>query len=475
MENEKKDRAFKATIDMTQGNIQKTILLFALPIFLSSLFQTLYSSIDSLIVSKFIGNDAFASITNLGSLIHMTNSFFIGTSMGAGVVISRYFGAKDYERMHKAIHTDILLGLIAGIMLTLVGVGLLPVILDKLMNLDSNILPLSKQYIIVLFSGAIANVMYNIFNGILNAVGNSKRSLIYLIISSAINICLDLLFVGVFKWGVWSAALATIISQLLSAILAFSHLLNKKNVYFVTIKDLKFYHGMTKEILIYGVPTGVQNSVIGFANVLVQSNINSFGGVATTAAGAFAKIESYVFLPVQSFTMAIATFISQNLGANEFDRAKRGARFGILTSITIAESFGILLFFMCPVFVKIFINNTEGAEITEQIINLAVTQSKTEALFFAFLALSHCMAAVFRGSGKAIIPMIIMLAVWCVFRSIYVTIMMAIPATHDIRFIYLAYPITWTISTIIYTIIYFKSDWVHNFVRKKELEKANLE
>ncbi len=457
----------KRTLDMTKGNIKKIMLIFALPIFLSSLFQTLYSSIDSLIVSKFIGNNAFSSITSLNSLIFMFNSFFIGTSLGAGVVISRFFGAKNYEKMSVAIHTNVVLGLIFGILLSSLGFFLLPLIVERFMNLDPEILVYSKQYISVYFIGSIFNIMYNTFNGILNAVGNSKRSLIYLIISSVLNIILDLIFIGIFKWSVWSAALATIISQFISALLALIHLLKKENIYHLELKKLKIDKEISKEILKYGIPTGVQNSVIGFANVLIQSNINSFGGLATAACGSFSKIESYVFLPVTSFTMAISTFISQNLGAKEYQRAKDGARFGITMSIVMAESFGILLFIFAPMFIKIFINNNESIENVQKIIEIGTTQSRIESLFFLFLALSHSLASVFRGSGKAIIPMVIMLSVWCVFRSIYVTVMMSIPATHDIKFIFMAYPLTWIISSIIYTIIYYRGRWLHYFDKKE--------
>lgn len=464
------DNIKKNTLDMTQGNIKKIMLIFALPIFLSSLFQTLYSSIDALIVSKFIGNDAFASITSLGSMIHMSNSFFIGTSMGAGVVISKYFGAKDYDNMSKAIHNDILIGLISSILLMLFGVLLVPIIIRNFMELDADIMPLSIEYITIYFSGAIGSVMYNIFNGILNAVGNSKRSLVYLIISSVLNIILDLLFVAVFKLGVWSAALATIISQLTSAILALIYLLNKTRIYHIEFKRLKFNKTISKEIIKYGLPTGIQNSVIGLANVLVQRNINAFGSYATTAQGAYAKVESYVFLPVQAFTMAISTFVSQNLGAGDTERARQGARFGIFVSIIIAEMFGIFLFIVAPFLIKIFINN-QNPEETKEIIKLATKQARIQALFFFLLALSHALAAVFRGAGKAFIPMMIMLLVWCLIRVAYITIMMKIPATHYIEYIYAAYPITWTISSIIYLIIYFKSDWIHSF-DKKTLKEA---
>ena len=226
------------TLDMTKGKTWKVILQFALPIFISNLFQQLYNTADSLIVGNFLDTNALAAVSSSGSLIFFFTSFFTGTALGAGVVISKYFGKKDYEKMRKAIHTDIVFGLIASVILTVVGYFMSPVLL-KWMDTDPNVLPLSISYFQTYFLGVSAVIMYNIFSGICNAVGNSRQPLYFLIISSITNILLDLLFVGVFHLGVWSAAMATVISQILSAVLCLIFLMKKGTIYQVEINKIK--------------------------------------------------------------------------------------------------------------------------------------------------------------------------------------------------------------------------------------------
>lgn len=445
------------TKDMTKGTPWKLIIAFAIPIFLSNLFQQLYNSIDSLIVGRFLGKEALAAVASSGNLIFLFTSFFTGTAMGAGVVISRYFGKKDYDSMQKAIHTNIAFGLVASVILTIIGISLSPTIL-KWMGTDPSVLPNSIAYFRNYFIGVTGVIMYNIFSGILQAVGNSRRPLYYLIISSILNILLDLLFIGVFKLGVGSASTATAISQLISAVLCFLFLIKKGTVYQVKISKIKFHGDMLKQIFKYGIPSGIQNSVIAIANVIVQSNINTFGADAMAGCGTYSKLEGFAFLPITCFTMALSTFVGQNLGAQEYERAKRGSKFGILCSITIAEVLGILMAVFIPNLAALFTDDPNVIAITTK-------QSRTISMFYFLLAFSHTIAAVLRGAGRAIIPMAIMLSVWCVFRIIYINVAMSI--SHEIILLFLAYPITWGISSIIYLFYYLCSDWVHGFERRR--------
>ncbi len=350
--------------------------------------------------------------------------------MGAGVTISRYFGAGDYESVSRAIHTDVMIGLISGVVLTFVGVWLTPTFL-RWMGTAPEVLPDAVAYFRYYFFGILAVVLYNICKSIMNALGDSRRPLYYLVISSLTNIVLDLLFIGVFHWGVWAAAMATTISQAVSKMLG--------------------------EIVRYGLPSGVQNSVIGFANVIVQSNINAFGKVAMAAYGAYSKLEGFAFLPVMSFTMSLTTFVGQNLGAGLYDRAKKGSRFGIIASVVIAESIGVVMYLTAPQLVALF-------SPTPEVVALGVRQMRTISLFFCLLAFSHAVAAVCRGAGKAFVPMVIMLLFWCVVRIAYITIVMGI--VHEIQYIYMAYPLTWSLSSIVYFFYYHFSDWVHGFEQK---------
>ena len=439
--------------DMTQGNPYSQIIAFALPIFLSQVFQQLYNTADTLIVGRFLGTNALAAVSSSGTLIFLLVSFFNGTSMGAGVVVSKYFGAKDNDKISRAIHTNIVFSLLCGVVLTLVGVFLTPTFLVW-MKTDPDVLPEAIEYFRYFFLGSLAMIMYNACRGIMSALGDSKRPLYYLIFSSLLNVALDVLFVAGFGWGVWSAAVATVLSQAASVVLCLRHLLMKDQIYSVQLKKLRIDKAMLLEILRYGLPAGVQNSVIAFANTIVQTQINSFGKYATAAYGTHGKIEGFAFLPIVSFNMAISTFISQNLGAGLYDRVKQGARFGTVAAVLMAELVGVLCYIFAPQLIGLFDSNAE-------VIRLGTMQARTVSLFFFLLAYSHSIAAVCRGAGKAFVPMFIMLGVWCVLRICYIAYV-----SHtfgELSYIYWAYPITWAISSVMYLIYYLKGDWIHGF------------
>ena len=324
---------------MTQGTIWKQMVVFALPIFFSNLFQQLYNAADSLIVGNFLGSEALAAVSSSGNLIFMMIGLFNGIALGAGVVISRYFGAQDHENLRIAIHTDVAFGLIMSVVLTVLGVVLAPFILE-LMGTPETVMPESLKYFRVYFAGALGLVMYNIFVGILQSLGDSKHPLYYLIISSLINIVLDYVLIAWFEMGVEAAAFATILSQFVSAFLCMRLLHKSQESYQLSFREVRINKEMLKEILRNGIPSGIQNSITGVANVVVQSNINAFGAMAMAGCGAYSKIEGFAFLPIMSFNNAITTFVGQNLGARQEKRAQKGAIFGIVCSVVIAEMIG---------------------------------------------------------------------------------------------------------------------------------------
>lgn len=447
---------------LTEGTIWKNIIMFALPIFLGNVFQQLYNTMDSLIVGKFIDSDALAAVSSSGTLIFLLVGFFNGIALGAGVVISKYFGAKDYDEMQDAIHTDIAFGIVAGVILTVVGVIFTPQILVW-MNTPQSVLPNSIVYFRTYFYGAIFVVLYNIFVGILQAVGDSRHPLYYLIFSSFVNVALDILFVAKLKLGVGSAALATVISQALSAILCFIRLIRYDTVYKVHPSKIRFHKIMLGKIISLGLPSGVQNSIIAFANVIVQTNINAFEKNAVAGCGAYSKIEGFAFLPITCFSMALTTFVGQNIGAKKYDRVKKGARFGIICSIILAELVGVIIFTLAPHLIALF--NSEP-----EVIAFGTRQAKTEALFYFLLAFSHCIAGIMRGAGKATVPMFTMLLTWCGIRITYITIMVKI--IPEIGVIFWAYPLTWSLSSIIFLIYFLKADWIHNFERQEQKSLA---
>ncbi len=448
--------------DLTKGNPYALIVGFALPLLLSQIFQQLYNTADSLIVGRFLGTEALAAVSSSGSVIFLLTSFFDGTAMGAGVVISRYFGAGDDERASRAIHTTLAFGAVAGIFLTFAGILFTPTLLTW-MNTDPDVMPKAVEYFRYYFCGALALILYNICRGIMSALGDSRRPLYYLIFSSVLNVLLDLLFVGVFHFDVWSAAIATVISQVASVVLCMVHLVRREDAFRVHLRRIRFHLDMLGEIIRYGLPAGVQNSVIALANVMVLSQINSFGKFATAAFGSHAKVEGFAFMPIISFNMAITTFIGQNLGAKQYDRAKKGARFGICTAVVLAEAVGLIYYLLAPHLIAAF-------DSTPEVIAMGVQQARTAALFYCLLSLSHSIAAVCRGSGRAFVPMLVMLSIWCVFRIAYIQFVMT--RFGEIEYIYWAYPLTWAISSVIYLLYYLCSDWTHGFEKKQKKQKT---
>lgn len=443
---------------LTEGSIWKSMLLFALPVFLGNVFQQLYNAFDAWCVGNFIGDDALAAVSSSGSLIFMMVSFFNGLAMGAGVIIARAYGAKQYHAMENAIHTSIAFGLITGLVLSVAGVALTPTIL-RWMGTPAEVLPQSIEYFAFYFCGAVFTVMYNIFVGILHAVGDSKHPLYYLIFSTLINIVLDILFVAVMGFGVGSAAIATTIAQGVSALLCFIHLLRVDAPYRVIINKVRIHKESLVQIIRYGLPSGVQFSVISLANVVVQANINSFGKAAMAGCGAYSKLEGFAFLPVTCFTQALSTFVGQNLGAKHYARVKKGVAFGLICCCVTAELIGILCYVFAPQLIGFFSETTEAIE-------FGVMNMRTICLFYFLLAFSHCIASTLRGAGKAAVPMYTMLACWCALRMTYVTV--AVKFVNQLTTVSWAYPITWTCSSIIFAIYFLKADWIHAFDKKAE-------
>jgi len=438
---------------LTEGKISQKIILFAFPIFLGRLFQQLYNVIDSLVVGNVLGKEALAAVSSTGSLIFLIVGFINGIFVGASVIISHYFGANDEEKLSTAVHTTIAFSFIAGILITIVGVRFTPLFL-RWMGTPHDVFKDAVTYLRLYFAGGIGIVMYNACMGIFQAVGDSKRPLYYLIIASIINVVLDILLVAVYDFGIAGAAIATVISQFVSLLLAFIKLTRVDGCYRVYIKRIGLDLNMLKRLIKIGFPTGVQNSVISFANVIVQTNINSFGSVAMAGSGSYSKLEGFSFLPITSFSLALTTFIGQNLGAKKYERAKKGARFGVIAGVILAEITGIFIWIFAPKLIRFFNSDPE-------VIKYGVMQARTISLFYFLLALSHCLSGILRGAGKTKIPMYVMLISWCVIRISYITIMVKI--IPDIRVVYWAYPLTWSISSIIFLIYYKKTDWLMSY------------
>ena len=345
-----------------------------------------------------------------------------------------------------------------GVALTVVGFFTTPVILGW-MGTPENVMPSSVLYFRIYFLGGLGNVMYNACCGVFQAVGDSKHPLYYLIVSTVINTVLDILFVKFLGFGIGGAAAATIIAQFVSALLAFIRLTRVDGPHRIYIRKLKIDRETLSKELKIGFPTGIQNSVIAIGNVVVQSNINSFGDVAMAGCGSYFKLEGFVFLPITCMSMALTTFVSQNLGAGQYDRVKKGARIGSVISVSCAELIGVLVFLLAPILLRMFSNEAE-------VIAVGTRQARTESLFYCLLALNHCLAGILRGAGKTKVPMIVMLSSWCLLRITYITIIVRIIPVVNV--IFWAYPLTWSASAIVFLIYYFRADWIHNFAKSGE-------
>ena len=442
-------------MNLTEGSIPKKLMAFALPLFLGQLLQQLYNLADAWVIGNFADNDAFAAVSSGGSLTFLVIGFCSGIAMGGGVVISRYYGAGNVENTRRAIHTNFLIGILASVLATAIGLTLVPTIL-RLMKTPDSVLPQSLAYFRIYFAGVSTIIMYNIGTAILQAIGDSLHPLLYLAVSSVTNVVLDLLFVAVFRWGVTGAAVATVISQCLSAVLCIGHLLRGPEDTKLSLREVKFDGRMMKNVIAQGLPTGIQNSVISLGNTVIQANINVFGSYAMSGHGAYSRLEGIVFLPISSMSMSLPTFVSQNLGAGNKDRAKKGAYFGIAFGVVLAELLGAAMYFVVPSLLRFFTKNEEA-------IRFGVIHCRTVSLFFCLLAFSHCCAGTLRGCGKSVVPMVVMLGIWCGFRILYVTV--AVGYFPSYRTIATAYPVTWSISSVLYLISILRLNWdnaLHN-------------
>ena len=439
----------KKQVDLTEGSIIKALIAFAIPLFFSQLLQQFYNMADAWVVGNFATNDAFAAVSMASNLTFVVIGLFNGIAIGGGVVISRYFGAKDEEQTSLAIHTNLLFGIIASILSTILGLFLVPPLL-KWMNTPDSVMPDALSYFNTYFIGVSTVIMYNTCMAIMRAVGDSVRPLYYLMISSVVNVILDLIFVAGFGWGAGGAAFATVLAQGLSVVLCLVRMLRGKDAIKIHLAGFKLEKEAMTKIIRQGLPGGIQNTVNSIGNMVVQSCINTFGAFAISGYGAFHKVEGIAFLPIMSMCMALPTFVSQNLGAGKIDRAKKGTFLGILMGCVFAQMMGFVIYYISPYLIGAFVSAPEAIE-------YGVGHGRTVAYFLFLLAFTHCAAGALRGAGKAMIPMVTLLLCWCAIRILYVTT--ALKFFPVFKTISWAYPLTWGLSAVILLVCLLRLDW----------------
>lgn len=432
-------------VDMTQGSITRHIILFALPLLAGNLFQQLYNTVDTWVVGNYVSNEAFSAVGTVGPIINMLIGFFMGLSSGAGVVISQYYGAGRYDKVHDAVHTAIAMTVILAVILTGIGIFMIPYMLD-LMNMPQEVIPEATIYLTIYFSGLIGLMLYNIGSGILRAVGDSQRPFYFLVVCAVMNTVLDLAFVLGLHMGVEGVAYATILSQGVSAVLVMIALLRSDACIKLLPRDLKLHWDMLKKIFAVGIPAAVQMCITAFSNIFVQSYINFFGADCMSGWTAYAKLDQLLFLPMQSIALASTTFVGQNLGKNQVERAKKGVRNSLIIALCSTAILMIPVLSFRETVVAFFNSKPE-------VVSYGSLLLKWLTPFYLLCCFNQIYAGALRGAGNSQAPMIIMLSSFVVFRQIYLFIMSRV--CNEIIPIAMSYPAGWLLCSIATTIYFY--------------------
>ncbi len=438
--------------DLIEGNIFEALFVFAVPLLIGNLFQQLYNTADSYVVGNFVDTNALAAVGASSSVIQMLVGFFMGLSVGAGVVIAQYFGAGQKEKMSQAIHSALALTICLGILFTIVGIAVTRPLLQAI-GVPQEVLPHSTLYLTIYFAGITFLLFYNMGSGILRAIGNSRDPLIYLAIASILNVILDILLVCVVQLGVAGVALGTMIAQAVSAFLVMRQLMQTKEDYRVELKKIRFHRDMLMQIIMVGFPAALQQSITAFSNVVVQSYINSFGTAAIAGYSTTIRIDGFLQLVLQSFNMTITTFVGQNIGAGKKKRVKRGV-FTAWLMCTVIILFGSILM------------NREGAVLVrlftddEAVVKNGVMMLKLFSYAYWSLPIVQILSGALRGAGKSSIPMFFMLGCFVVVRQIYLAV--TVPVTHSLLVVMAGWPLTWVLCAFGMAVYFFRADWMKN-------------
>ncbi len=438
-------------VDMTEGNIVRNIILFAFPLLIGNLFQQLYNMVDTWVIGQTGHDGAYAAVGSVGPIINILIGFFVGLSSGTSVVVSQFYGAKDYKKVHKTVHTAIAATVIMGIICTIIGVVMTPVFLDLMLHgKNGDVYPYAKIYLIIYFSGIMGLMLYNMASGILRAVGDSKRPFYFLLLSSVVNIVLDFVFVYGFNMDADGVALATVIAQWVSAILAIALLLKNESCVRLFIKDIRISRKMLGKIIYIGFPAGLQMAITAFSNVFVQSYIANVNGNATHILGgwtSYSKVDMFMFLPVQSIALAVTTFVGQNVGVGNYKRAKKGTFAAIGAALCIISCIIILTMIFCPFLVKIFNRD-------EEIVRYGSLLLMWLSPFYVLPCVNQILAASLRGMGNSTAPMIIMLSSFVGFRQLYLYVVSNY-ISNEILPVAFSYPAGWFVC-MVSLVLYYK-------------------
>lgn len=436
--------------DMIEGSIFKSILWFSIPLLIGNFFQQLYNTVDSYVVGNFVNRDALAAVGASTPVINMLVGFFMGLSAGAGVVISQYFGGKRAEDMSKAVHSSMALTALLSVVFTAAGLLFTRPLL-KGIGVPEEVMPHSAQYLMIYFGGITFSLFYNMGAGILRAIGDSSHPLIYLAVASVVNIALDVLFVCGFHMGIAGVAVATLIAQAVSSAMVLYKLTHTGEDYRVEFRKIRFHKKMVKKIVAFGFPAALQQSVTSFSNVIVQSYINKFGAAAIAGYSTSLRIDGFLQLPLQSFNMAITTFVGQNIGARQYKRVKRGIFAAWFMSTVIILVGSVCLNLGSSFFIGVFTKDQE-------VIAAGSAMLRIFSYGYIILPVVQVLNGALRGAGRSKVPMYFMLGSFVVLRQIYLMIVM--PLTNSLPVVFTGWPVTWVVCAVGMLAYYVKVDWL---------------
>ncbi|WP_033166499.1 MATE family efflux transporter [Clostridium sp. KNHs205] len=439
-------------VSITEGVIWKQLLAYFFPLLFGTFFQQLYNTIDAVVVGRYVGKEALSAVGGAtGALINVLIGFFIGISSGATVIISQYYGGKKKEEVSRSVHTAIALAVVGGLFIMVIGLIASPLAL-KLMGTPPEVYKDALIFIRVYFLGTVFNIVYNMAAGILRAIGDSKRPLYFLIASCGVNIILDLIFVVLFHWGVAGAAAATVIAQLVSAVLVCKVLMKTEECYKLYPLQVHFHKDILKRIIHIGLPTGAQSLMYTTSNLFIQSSMNAFGLNVLAAWAAYGKIDGIFWMIMNSFGVSVTTFVGQNYGAGKQARVSKGIRVCLSFAMISAVFLSLILSIFAADIIGIFNNDTEVIKEGLLILHFLVPTYCTYVLI-------EILSGALRGMGQSVMPFILTLFGVCVLRVIW--LLTAAPAFHDVRAVIFCYPLTWTFTSILYIIyfLYFKKKY----------------
>ena len=436
-------------MDMTEGVIWRQLVDFAVPLFVGNIFQQLYNTVDSVVVGNFVGSDALGAVTSTVPIVFTFISLFIGMTMGASVVIAQYFGAGDVLNLRRAVHTAVVATVVLSLILSVTGYVATPALL-RFMNTPASIMPEAATYLQIYMLGLIGLMLYNMGSAILRAVGDSLRPLFLLILSSVLNIALDLLFVISFKAGVAGVAWATILSQLVSGLVVFRLLFRSRECHSITWGEMRVDRHILRRILDLGLPSGVQLALTSFSNVFVQGYINAYGAASASGWGIYIRIDAFVFLPIQSMGMAVTTFTGQNAGALRADRIRSGVRASLGISAGITTLIVAIIYASAPWMVALFNRD-------DQVLRYGVLFLRLNSVFDLLNVIYIIYGGALRGVGNARTPMYFMLGSFVLFRQVY--LLVASRLTDSITPIALSYPAGWLLCSVLLILYVRKNGW----------------